>query len=393
MTRPPLAEWESVFGFSQDPTPGDPEILENLAAEYRSISHDAHSAHSVVSRLDSDELGEGESMEKLRTQLGELPKQVGKLHSSYEAAAAAVATYAGQLKETQDQADRALEKGREAKDRLDSATDVASAASAHVKRLDSAEQPPPDDQQARSSARTALADAREAESEAQRSVESAESDLEAARMLAVDAEELRTSDAGVAKRALEDAEGEAVEGKNFWDRIGDLLNSIFSVIGTVLGVIAMFISGPIGIALAIGSVVFGAASLGLTIGKGFDTGKWDIPSLVMGTVGLAAGGFSILKGYVGVGSLGKASVGIGDWVKNFFTWKPTQVFVTAPQLELDVLAGAARVVNTATRPAAPAPALSVMEGILDGLGLATGIGGLIWGLGLSGKVDGGIVQA
>ncbi|MCX5529092.1 hypothetical protein OG785_00705 [Streptomyces sp. NBC_00006] len=392
MARPPLADWESVFGFSDDPTPGDPEILEKLAAEYRSISHDAQSAHSVVARLDSDELGEGKSMEKLRTQLGELPKQVGKLHSSYEAAADAVATYAEQLKESQHQADRALDKGRDAKERLDSATDVAAAASAHVKRLDSAEAPPPDDQEARSSARRALADAREAEGDAARSVESAEADLEAARMLAVDAQELRTSDAGVAKRALEDAEGEAVEGKSFWDRIGDLLNTIFSVIGTVLGVIAMFISGPIGVALAIGSVAFGTASLGLTIGKGFDTGKWDIPSLVLGTVGLAAGGISILKGFTGVGSLGKATVGFGDWIKNLFTWKPTAVFVNAPQIELDVLAGAARVIGTETRLAAPAPAIGVLEGILDGLGLATGIGGLIWGLGLSPRVQGGVVQ-
>ncbi|WP_425825872.1 hypothetical protein [Streptomyces fractus] len=392
MTRPPLADWETVFGFSEDPTPGDPETLEKLAAEYRSVSHDAQSAHSVVARLDSDELGEGRSMEKLRTQLGELPKQVGKLQSSYEAAADAIAQYAVRLKESQHQADRALDKGRDAKERLDSATDVAAAASAHVKHLDGAEPPPPDDQEARGSALRALADAREAEGEAARSVESAEADLEAARMLAVDARELRTSDAGVAKRALEDAEGEAVEGKSFWDRIGDLLNTIFSVIGTVLGVIAMFISGPVGIALAIGSVVFGAASLGMTIGKGFDTGKWDIPSLVLGAVGLAAGGFSVLSGFKGVG--GVAKVGLGDWIKNLFTWKPTQVFINAPQIELDFLAGAARVVGTATRPAAPAPALSVLEGILDGLGLTTGIAGLIYGpLGLAGKVPGGTVEA
>ena len=57
MARPPQADWESVFGFSADPTPGDPEILEKLASEYRSISNDAQSAHSVVARLDSAAAG------------------------------------------------------------------------------------------------------------------------------------------------------------------------------------------------------------------------------------------------------------------------------------------------------------------------------------------------
>ncbi|MEU6845328.1 hypothetical protein ABZ930_25965 [Streptomyces sp. NPDC046716] len=392
MARPPLADWETVFGLSEDPTPGDAEILEQLASEYRSISHDAQSAHSVVTRLVADELGEGRSMEQLRTQLGELPGQVGKLQESYEAAADAVAKYAVRLRDHQDQADRALERGRDAKQRLDSATEVASAASAHVKRLDGAEPPPPDDEAARSSARRALADARQAENEAARSVDSAESDLEAARLLAVDAQELRTSDAGVAKRELEEAESEAVAGKTWWEKFGDILNMVFSIIGTVLGVIAMFVAGPLGIALAIGSILFGAASLGLTIRKGVETGSWDVVGIVLGVIGLAAGGISVLSGFKGVGSLGK--VNLGQWVKNWFSgWKPAQVFTEAPHIELNPLGGVSVFVPP-LKPVGGPPALSLLDGILDTVGLATGIGGLIYGpLSFTGNAPDGAVEA
>lgn len=193
MARPPLSEWEDVFGFTEDPTPGDPEILEQLASEYRKVSHDADDAGSVVSRLDSKDLGEGKSMEELRNKLGELPDQVGRLQSSYEKAAAAVKEYATRLRESQEQADKALRDGREAKDRLASAVEVATAAGAKVTGLDNAEAPPPDDEAAKSSARRAMADAKAEQDDAVRSVESAEADLEAARRLALDARELRVS--------------------------------------------------------------------------------------------------------------------------------------------------------------------------------------------------------
>lgn len=385
MARPPQADWESVFGFPDDPTPGDPEILEELASEYRSVSHDAQSAQSVVSRIDSQELGEGKSMEKLRSQLSELPVQVGKLQSSYEAAADAIAKYADSLREHQEKADRALDLGREAKQRLDSATLVAAAASAQVQSLDNAEAPPPDDQEARSSARRAMAGAQQAESEAAQSVESAEADLEAARMLAVDAQELRASDAGLAKRELEEAEGEAVEGKSFWDRIGDALNLAFSVIGAVLGVLAMFVAGPIGIALAVGGIVLGAASLGLTIAKGADTGEWDVAGIVLGLLGLAVGGASWLKGFKGVGGLGK--VGLAQWFKNLFkSWSPWEirVFETPPQIPLiDFVNGGIPgpiPIPTGVITGGLPPKLSTAEAVFDALGLTTAVGGVIYSI-------------
>lgn len=318
MARPALSDWEHVFDFSEDPTPGSPEILDLLASEYRSVAREADDAYSVVSRLDSNDLGEGKAMEELRKKLAELPDQVRRLQTSYEAAADAVSKYAGKLRDGQDQADRAMEQGREAKDRLMAATVVASAASSHVKRLDDQDAPPPDDKDGRSKARSAMADAKQAESEAAGSVDSAQRDLDAARMLANDAHEIRTSDAGMAKRELEDAESESVDGLSFWDKIGDILNTVFSMLGAVIGIIAMFVAGPVGLLLAAVSIGFGAAALGLTIQKGRDTGNWDVMGIVLGALGLGAGvgafakaGTAFVKGVGGAlkggGSLFKGS--------------------------------------------------------------------------------------
>jgi hypothetical protein len=394
MARPPLSDWESVFGFSEDPTPGDPEILEQLASEYRSVADDALGAHSVVSRLDSDQLGEGKSMEKLRTKLSELPEQVSKLQSSYETAANAVAKYATNLRESQDQADRALERGREAKQRLDAAIEVASAASAHVQSLDTEGALPPDGQDARSSTRSAMADARQAESEAAQSVEAAEAELEAARLLAVDAQEMRTSDAGVAKRELEEAEGEAVEGKSFWDKIGDILNLVFSVVGAVLGVVAMFVTGPIGIGLAAGALLFGAVSLGFTIGKGADTGEWDVVGIVLGVLGLGVGAVSAFKGFAGVGKLGnsaansasKVKANLGQFIKDRIKgpqeeWA-IEIMDTAPQLGR-IPTGGGSISRIDTPPThvvsgGGAVELSKLDAVLDSLGLIFGLGGFIY---------------
>ncbi len=372
MARPPLADWEEVFGFSQDPTPGDPEILGQLATQYRSVAEDALSAQSVVSRLDSGELGEGESMEKLWTKLGDLPVQVGKLQSSYEAAAHAIAKYADGLRETQQQADRALDQGREAKQALDAAILVASAASAHMDSLDNAQTPPPDDEEARSSARRALADAQQAKSEAARSVGTAEAELEAARLLAVDAQELRTSDAAVAKRELEEAEDEAVEGKNFWERIGDVLNLVFSIVSAVLGVVAMVITGPIGVVLAAGALLFGAGSVILSIAKGADTGEWDIFGIVAGIVGLGLGGFAVWAGK-GLGALGK--VPLGQWFKNLFRWAPAP---GAAGIEFDVLNTLGEIIETVTH--VPKPAMDALEALISGAGLILGVGGFIYSI-------------
>lgn len=318
MVRPPLSEWEDVFGFTEDPTPGDPEILEQLASEYQKVSNDAEDARSVVSRLDSKDLGEGKSMAKLREKLGELPDQVNRLQSSYEKAADTVKVFATQLRESQEKADRALRDGREAKDRLASAVAVAAAAGARVEGLDRAEAPPPDDEAAASSARQAMADAKASLGAAQNSVENAEADLEAARLLALDAQELRVSDAQIARRSLEEAEDEAVEGKSVWEKILDWVGAALGVLGAIIGVVGLFLSGPFAIVAAVAVLGIGIAGVGITIAKAVLTGELDVVGLVLGIVGVAFGGAAVFNSVKAVKGVATALSNFGSKIAGMF---------------------------------------------------------------------------
>lgn len=303
MARPAVSDWESVFGFEDDPTPGDPEVLGQLARSYRSVADNAGDALPLVSGLENKQVGEGKTMEKLRDKLGDLAKQVRKLHSSYDQAAGALDTYVHSLRDQQRNADNALEKGREAKERLASATEVVRAAGADISRLDGVTHPP-DDAEARASTRRALDEAHNKQSTAQAHADDAQADLDAARLLAEDARQVREEDAATAAQKLDDARSESVDGYSLWDKIKKALSTAFGIISAVLGVLAMLIPGlqGIGIALTIGSIVAGAVSLGINLSTMAETGEWNVLEIVLGVVGLVGGGAAALKGLGGIGS-------------------------------------------------------------------------------------------
>jgi RHS repeat-associated protein len=304
MARPAVSEWESVFGFEDDPTPGDAEVLGDLARSYRSVADNAGDALPLVSGLENQQVGEGKSMDKLRDKLGDLAKQVRKLHSSYDQAAGALDTYVHSLRDQQRNADNALEKGREAKERLESATDVVRAAGADIGRLDAVTHPP-DDIDARASTRRALDEAHSKQSTGQAQADDAQADLDAARLLAEDARQVREEDASTAAQKLDDARDESVAGYSLWDKIKTALSTAFGIISAVLGVLAMLVPGlqGLGIALMIGSVVAGAVSLGINLATMAETGEWNVLDIVLGVVGLVGGGAAALKGLGGIGSV------------------------------------------------------------------------------------------
>ncbi|MFJ5678451.1 DUF6531 domain-containing protein [Streptomyces sp. NPDC093097] len=311
MARPAVSEWESVFGFEDDPTPGDAEVLAELARSYRAVADNAGDALPLVSGLENKQVGEGKSMDKLRDKLGDLAKQVRKLHSSYDQAAGALDTYVHTLRDQQRNADNALEKGREAKDRLASATEVVRAAGADIGRLDSVTHPP-DDDEARASTRRALDEARSKQSTAQTQADDAQADLDAARLLAEDARQVREEDAAVAAQKLDDAREESVAGYSLWDKIKKALSTAFGIISAVLGVLAMFVPGlqGLGIALTIGSIVASAVSLGINLATMAESGEWNVLDIVLGVVGLVGGGAAALKGLGGIGSVLKGVKGV-----------------------------------------------------------------------------------
>ncbi|MFD4758580.1 hypothetical protein ACFWOJ_06730 [Streptomyces sp. NPDC058439] len=297
MARPAVSDWETVFGFSDDPTPGDAEMLGKLAGQYRSVADDADQALPIVSGLKNSQLGEGKAMDKLRHKLGDLANQVEKLHSSYDKAARALDTYADQLGDHQRKADNALVDGRDAKERLQRATDAAAAAGSVISGLDAADPPPPDDEAARRSARQAMENARHDQSAAQGDVDSAQRDLDAARMLAEDARELRETDASTAARALDDATSEAVPGKSLWEKIKDIFKKVLGFISAALGIIAMLIPGlqGLGLILTIASLVTAAIPFIMNIVDSIQSGEWDVLDMVLSGLGLVLGGIGLIK--------------------------------------------------------------------------------------------------
>ncbi|SCF91832.1 hypothetical protein [Streptomyces sp. Ncost-T10-10d] len=297
MARPAVSDWETVFGFSDDPTPGNAEMLAKLAGQYRSVADDADQALPIVRRLKNSQLGEGKAMDKLRNKLGDLADQVEKLHSSYDKAARALDTYSDQLGDHQRKADNALVEGRDAKERLQRATDAASAAGSVISGLDAADPPPPDDEAARRSARQAMENARHDQSVAQGDVDTAQRDLDAARMLAEDARELRETDASTAARALDDATSEAVPGKSLWEKIKDIFKKVLGFISAALGIIAMLIPGlqGLGLILTIASLVTAAIPFIMNIVDSIQSGEWDVLDMVLSGLGLVLGGVGLIK--------------------------------------------------------------------------------------------------
>ncbi|MGP4112113.1 putative T7SS-secreted protein, partial [Streptomyces sp. 4N509B] len=305
MARPPTADWE-VLDLSEDPTPGNPEIVRKLANEYDAIADDAESTFTFISRVNDGLMGEGQSMEKLREILDELPEQVGKLKDSYRRASEALSAYAPKLETHQEQAARALEDGRLAKQQLDEAQSSLESATSSLTTLEGADKP--DQQQ--------IDAARDSKSSAEGSVDAAQLALDTAKRLALDAKELRESDARTAATELDTARGEAVKGKSFWDSLWDeIIGLVLGIVAAIVAVVAILVPPLAIVAIGVG-LVLGVAGLGLTIGKGIATGEWDIAGIVLGVVGLGLGALSgaaaVIKSGGFVNVLKDAGKGLGN---------------------------------------------------------------------------------
>lgn len=329
MVRPAPSEWE-VLDLSDDPTPGDPEILRKLAAEYDSIADDAEAAFSVINRVENEDLGEGKSMDKLRETLEELPKQVGQLRDSYRRAAEALQAYVPKLEAHQEQADRALADGKEARSSLDLALAALDAAGANLSTLENADPPPPDDAQARNAVRDAMDRAQAERNTAQGDVDSSQSKLDAAKRLASDAQELRESDAATASNELDDAKGDAVKKKSWWDGFWDeIIGLVIGIVALVVAVVCLVIPGLFIIGIGVG-LALGFAGLGMGIAKGRETGEWDVTGIVLSALGIVATGVVAVSAAAQLPGMAHTLKSVGNIAKNFFKPSPKPPASPAP---------------------------------------------------------------
>lgn len=269
MGRP--TDWH-VLDLDRDPAPGSPAGVRALARRFDATSRDASDAGRAVRSLAGDQAvlsWLGLAGEVFRGAIDEFPGQLAKLADSYDRAADALSAYASALDGAQEQADRALLRGREARARLDSLTGqlsgaegaLSSASSAVLSARTPMGSSEPDPDQIRSAVRNQQA-AQARVSALQSQVGDAQQDLDLARQLARDAQALREDAAGRAARQVDDAAAAGIEPKSWWEDFTSAVAQVWQVVVTVckvvvvvLAVVALVVGGPIAWAVLAASLV------------------------------------------------------------------------------------------------------------------------------------------
>lgn len=300
MSRP--QGWQ-VLDLDRDPTPGEPGGVRVLG---RSAERMAQDADRLVRDL-RGVVGDGPllswlgaSGDAVRASLEEFPEQVVKLRDSYDLAAAALTSWADRLAGVQDQADRALEKGREAKADLDGLTAALSAArgaaSGSARAADAARSDPgtvvapgPDPEQVRQAVSAARADAERVAS-LDRQADAADSRFEAAKRMAQQARELRQAAGRATGRRLRDAAEAGIPPNSLWQDIKTAAGQVWkatvkvaTVVAIVVAVVALFVGGPLvwGILLAASLVLLADSLIRYNNGEG---SVWEIGLSLLGVV-------------------------------------------------------------------------------------------------------------
>jgi hypothetical protein len=250
-----------ILGMDRDPTPGDPDRIDELARFYEEIRDDAQTGVRVLGRGGSLSRARGESMEKLRDMLDNLPRKLQQTVVSFDAAAQAYRTYARVLRDQQTRIDTAM----------DQATEVVAAARRAPKPAPAGATP--------EQITEARVDADD--------IAGARARLSAARQLAADARRLREAASARCNRDLDDAADKAIKPpprRNFFQRIGDFFrnNPIFRLIIDI--VIAV-----VGVVLPVVGIVLAAVALVVTVAVQAANGNFELGTLLVGLVTLVPG--------------------------------------------------------------------------------------------------------
>ncbi|MGW0432137.1 putative T7SS-secreted protein [Micromonospora sp. NPDC003197] len=291
-----------VLDLDRDPTPGAPERLDVMGDRFLDFADVAHRAYRSVQSLQGDGAvltWVGLSGDAFREQFGELPEQLRKLHTSHQMAGDALHVYAPKLTTAQAQADRALADGRAAREQLSSLNSQLAIAesdfAAISRQADELRDLPsetnrPDPEQVRQALRDAEV-AGQRLTTVRGQAASAEQALQAAKILADQARQMRDAAAQTCEREIREASDVGIQPRSFWQKLGDAFKAIWDVIceiakwvALVAGVIALVIGGPLAwVALAAGAVLLVKAIVDFAQGKG------EILDLVFGVLGIIPG--------------------------------------------------------------------------------------------------------
>jgi uncharacterized protein YukE len=113
-----------VLDLSDDPVPGVPATISEVARRWSQVADDADTARTQITSLLGDQAvmqWVGKGGDAFRSHSSKLPGQLQKCAESYRQASRALSTWSGQLEGHQQTADRALALGRAARDDLHAA--------------------------------------------------------------------------------------------------------------------------------------------------------------------------------------------------------------------------------------------------------------------------------
>ncbi|WP_407561509.1 polymorphic toxin type 28 domain-containing protein [Streptomyces sp. 184] len=305
-------DWH-VLDLDEDPTPGDPERVRQLARELHDFADDVADALRQIKGMAGEDAllrWAGKTAKAFQDEFEEVPKNLRKLQRSYDLAGDALAAYWPKLERAQSLADKALAKGREAQSdltaangRLDSASSWVERATDKTKEYDEKEgKEKPDESEVRAATRNAT-DAKSARSSAQTAVDNAQGGLEAAKKMAADAKKMREDAASEAKDKLEDASDAGIQNRKWWEKAVDWVKdnwdtivTVCKVIVAVLGIVVLIIGGPLAwVVLAAALVV-----LADTLYK-YANGEASLFDVAMAALDCIPG----LKGLTSLAKLGK----------------------------------------------------------------------------------------
>jgi RHS repeat-associated protein len=313
------SDWH-VLDLDKDPTPGDPQRVRTLAKHLHDFADDVSDALRLVKGMAGEGTlleWAGKSADVFKEDFADVPKNLKKLKKSYEMCGDALADFWPKLERAQSLADKALRKGREARDSLSSAQSRLTSADSWVTRAGKEADKYKDDPTGSKGAekpheakvRAATRDvqhAKSAQSKAQSDVSDAQDALAAAKKMAEDARKMRDDAAREAKSKIDEASDAGIQNRSWWEEVGDwfvdnwdTIVAVCKVVVAVVGIVAMIIGGPI-----LGAIVLIAAAVVLadTLYK-YSKGRaslWD--------VGFAA--LDCIPGMKGLTTLGGLAKGL-----------------------------------------------------------------------------------
>ncbi|GAB7193592.1 hypothetical protein NUM3379_43020 [Kineococcus sp. NUM-3379] len=261
MARP--TDWW-VLALPGDPVPGEPWQVRRLSTSARGTGENAATAEREVRSLAGDQAvltWVGAAADAFRPAIGDLPDKLGKVAASYEKAADALRYWADTLEMTQGEADRALARGREAREtiaalsgQLSTAQMADAAASGNARILAGPPAPgvcPPDPAQVQAAVRNAQHAAARVSSLNDR-IGQVQDELSLARRLALQAQEIREDAANRTATQLQEASEAGIKPDSFWHDLKEVGKKVWrvtvtvaKVVAVVVGVVALFIGGPV----------------------------------------------------------------------------------------------------------------------------------------------------